>query len=181
MKNEYRVDGDRVIILLKRKDGSTAETIIDKSDFEIVSKFPNTWFAAKDHGRGVFYVTGNTTNCSGKETSIRLHRVILNPPPCMVIDHINGNPLDNTRANMRVITSAQNSQNQKGAMKNNLSCGLRGVTTAIRGGKTYWRASVQVNGKKKILYTGKDLSLAFEKARKAREVLMPYSQEALGR
>ncbi len=43
---------------------------------------------------------------------IRMHRVIMNPPDNMVIDHINGNPLDNRRCNLRIVTCQQNQWNQ---------------------------------------------------------------------
>lgn len=43
---------------------------------------------------------------------IYMHRVILNPPDGMVCDHINGNKLDNRRANLRVCTHAENMRNR---------------------------------------------------------------------
>lgn len=39
-----------------------------------------------------------------------LHRYLLGPDPSMVVDHRNGNPLDNTRSNIRVCTQAFNNQ-----------------------------------------------------------------------
>jgi hypothetical protein len=40
--------------------------------------------------------------------AIFLHRYLLNPPDDMVVDHLNGNPLDNTRANIKICTIAEN-------------------------------------------------------------------------
>ena len=43
---------------------------------------------------------------------IFMHRQIMNPPKGMVVDHIKGNRLDNTRAHLRVCTHSENSQNR---------------------------------------------------------------------
>ena len=41
-----------------------------------------------------------------------LHRVILDAPPGVVVDHINRDPLDNRRANLRLATHADNMANR---------------------------------------------------------------------
>jgi len=43
-----------------------------------------------------------------------MHRVIMNPPEGLVVDHIDGNGLNNQRSNMRICTAAQNSKNRTG-------------------------------------------------------------------
>jgi len=44
---------------------------------------------------------------------VKLHRLIADCPADKVVDHINGDPLDNRRANLRVCTSLDNNRNRR--------------------------------------------------------------------
>jgi hypothetical protein len=70
-----------------------------------------------------------------------MHRLLLNPPEGVEVDHINGNTLDNRRANLRICTHAENSRNRRG--RSNSKSGVKGVTPYPGG----WRATINVNGK----------------------------------
>jgi hypothetical protein len=81
-------------------------TLIDNEDYEKVISFGkwhenDSGYAVK---RGAVY---------GKSSTIRLHRVIADPPKGLEVDHINGNRLDNRRKNLRVVSHAINSWNTK--------------------------------------------------------------------
>lgn len=71
----------------------------------------------------------------------RLHRLIMGEPKGMLVDHINGDRLDNRKRNLRVCNHQQNVYNSK---SKNL-CGYKGVT------KNYdhpiWYANIYVDGK----------------------------------
>ncbi len=59
------------------------------------------------------YVSRKTTVAGKRGRSVRLHRVILGVTDRNIyVDHINMDKLDNTRANLRVATRAQNTQNR---------------------------------------------------------------------
>lgn len=67
--------------------------------------------------------------------------------PTHEIDHINGDRADNRIANLRVVSRAQNSQNQRAAHSRNLSSGLLGVGRH----KNRWAARILFNGCRKRL------------------------------
>lgn len=62
--------------------------------------------------------------------------------PDMVVDHINGNPLDNRICNLRQVSQQENTQNQRKAKSNSLS-GLLGVNSKPE----RHRARICVDGK----------------------------------
>lgn len=66
-----------------------------------------------------------------------------------VVDHINGDSLDNRRVNLRLVTAAQNSRNRK---RNSLNTsGLKGASFDRKTGK--WLATIKLDGK--TIYLGK--------------------------
>jgi len=72
-----------------------------------------------------------------------LHRMIMNCPEDMMIDHIDHNPLNNSRSNLRICTNQQNQMNS-GKSKNNKS-GVIGVHWNKANEK--WRAQITLNNK----------------------------------
>lgn len=95
-----------------------------------------------------------------------LHRIITNAPKGSIIDHINGDPLDNRRENLRVVTCVENGQNRTRPQKNNKS-GYRGVHWVARHGK--WRAAAKLRGKTYFIGLFATKELAAEAARAWRE------------
>lgn len=47
------------------------------------------------------------------KTPVRLHRLIVNAPKGMEVDHIDGNPLNNCRSNLRLCTRTENAKNRR--------------------------------------------------------------------
>ena len=77
-----------------------------------------------------------------------MHRQILNAPAYMLVDHINGNGLDNRKANLRLATGVQNGYNRRKTRKRTWSK-YKGVTFDKRRKK--WQAKIVVNGRKQYL------------------------------
>lgn len=74
---------------------------------------------------------------------VYMHRVIANAPDGMMVDHINGNCLDNRKSNLRLATHALNASNSKSRTTN--TSGFRGVTWATRSRK--WKAQISISGR----------------------------------
>ena len=71
-----------------------------------------------------------------------MHRLIMNPPENMVVDHIKqSDTLDNRRTNLRVCSYSQNNYNTRGFSKS--SSEYKGVCRL----KNYWKAQIGFNGK----------------------------------
>jgi hypothetical protein len=112
------------------------------------------------------YARRGTRTKGRRFVSVRMHRAIMNPPRDKLIDHINGDPLDNRRSNLRIVTHSQNGMNRKGAMPNSTT-GIRGVSYDRFRDK--WVAYVKLN--RRIVFRKRfdDISDACAAAAKARK------------
>lgn len=147
--NDYRNMGDYYIGI----DCNGVEFYIDSEDYERFKHI--NWYV--DH-KG--YVTSNRTN-----TTIKLHRLIMNAQEDDVIDHRDHNPSNNRRYNLRKATVAKNNYNHVNRIDNTSGCS--GVTWDKRRGK--WHASIGVNNKRKHLGYFNDKNNAIAKRKMAEE------------
>jgi hypothetical protein len=102
---------------LKLINSITKVSLVDDEDFNLVNKLK--W---RIDSKG--YVI-NISFKSGKRTTLRLHRLLLNPDKEEIIDHINGDPLDNRRSNLRICSKIENPRNMKRPISN--KSGYKGV------------------------------------------------------
>jgi len=77
-----------------------------------------------------------------------MHKLILNPSPEKQTDHIDGNKLNNQRANLREATASQNLMN-KPKRKGTFSSKYKGVCWSERDKK--WRCYINIDKKRKSL------------------------------
>lgn len=81
--------------------------VVDEADFELLSAF--AWYAHK--GRNTWYAR---TDIGGRKNRRRIymHRMLLGVP---MVDHMDGNGLNNRRANLRPASDSQNQSNRRKA------------------------------------------------------------------
>jgi hypothetical protein len=111
--------------------------VINDEDLDLVSGYK--WFSKDGYAMTHVYI-------NGKRTSAYMHRLIINAPPDMQVDHIDGEPSNNLRSNLRVCTTAENQHNQHTRRS---ASGYKGV---FRGGKR-WRAMIRFGGKQHYIGT----------------------------
>lgn len=113
------------------------QTRVDDSDYAAL--LPYKW-----HSDGFRVMRGYWDKQTKKYRSQTMHRQLLVPPVGLVVDHINGDVLDNQRANLRICTRALNARNAGIKTKNRRYKG----TYFIHG---RWVAQIRINKKLKTL------------------------------
>ncbi|MFI5473137.1 HNH endonuclease [Streptomyces cacaoi] len=111
--------------------------LVDDEDFDRVVE-TGSWYAHKSLNTS--YATQNYRPDGGKYTTRRMHSFITGLP---YVDHVNGNGLDNRRANLRAATASQNQANQR--MRRDNRSGFRGVQHAPG---DRWRALLIAKGQR---------------------------------
>lgn len=132
--------------------------IIDDDNYGIVSSFG--WWICHGYAR-----TERMVN--KKRTSFPMHHLVIQKKDGFMVDHINGNKLDNRRENLRLVSHTQNMQNQKILGRKSKS-GIRGVTWCSQFKK--YRARIQVNKKRislGLFETAKEAHIVAQNARLA--------------
>lgn len=119
--------------------------LVSPEDYDRVNQFK--WFAHYLKVANAFYAQRNISINRTQKTS-GMHREILAAPKGMVVDHRDGNGLNNTRANLRLCTRNQNRQNS--VKKTKASSRYKGVVYSKQSKK--WTASLRFKGK--LLFLG---------------------------
>lgn len=136
--------------------------LVDAADAEWLScyrwraiRIRNTWYAVRDGGEKLLY----------------MHRLILDAPDGLVVDHRDGNGLNNTRANLRLATIRENNINA--AKRAGCSSKYRGVDWCKSA--RAWRARVWVDGRERLVgYFASEEEAAEARAHAARAVYGEY-------
>lgn len=93
---------------LSGKKSLGRSALISACDYERVTD-RGPWYLMNDQG----HIGRNETAPYGGKMCLYLHRFILDAPPHMQVDHIDGNTFDCTRPNLRLATPQQNAQNKR--------------------------------------------------------------------
>lgn len=128
---------------------------LDKEDW---LKYLDQSFRVRKHYSGYLCVVFGR----GKFVDQSLARIIMKAPENLLVDHINGDTLNNQKSNLRLVTKAQNSMNSSGTKNRDLP---KGVTVNGSG----YSATIHVKGIKLHLgqYESPEAaSLAYQNAAK---------------
>jgi hypothetical protein len=137
--------------------------IVDPEDYPRLAK--HKWHLATGSNSS-YAVRWTSSKNSRTRKKIRMHRQIIHISIGMVCDHINGNGLNNRKANLRPATFSQNVCNRpkRKAPARSRYKGLQWDKTQRK-----WKARIQVSGR--IIYLGSfasetDAAKAYDKAAK---------------
>jgi len=113
--------------------------LVDACDAHLAQ---HKWFAHIDT-TGKVYARRNVPRGFKKQGSERLHRAVMGLGPGRpIVDHIDGDGLNNRRSNLRIVTHAENARNRGGAQTNNKGSRYLGVRL-VRSGR--YAAMIKVN------------------------------------
>lgn len=144
MLNNYKIQ-EGILIIYDRRDNK--EILFDAEDFDLLTQY--TWHISS---------SGYAHN---RKLKIWAHRLIMNPPKSLFIDHIDHNKLNNRKSNLRIVTREENNQNNK----------AKGYSWDK--GNNRWRAQIGLNGKTKLLGLYKTESEARQAYLEAKKIYHP--------
>lgn len=136
--------------------------IVDDEDYEYLSQWK--WHLHNAYGGGMY---ARRSSSPPNKSSIYMHRVIMKAKKENLVDHIDGNGLNNLRGNLRLCNHAENSRNRK-KNKNN-TVGYKGVS--FDKSHNIFRVDISVEGKRVFVGNYKkqeEAALAYDK--KAKEL-----------
>lgn len=127
------MEGDTAFIAIRNRKGQTvAEVAVDASDAPSLCQY--RWCL------GSGYVRRGERMEDGQFRNVYLHRQIMNPPDGLTVDHVDRNPLNNRRSNLRVCSQGLNNVNRL----KRLGCSSihKGVFRRRKG----WAAEIRTGG-----------------------------------
>lgn len=130
--------------------------IVDDADHDAVSA-QGSWYA--DPSRGTFYARRNVWLDGRRCVGVKMHRFLTGWD---LVDHINGDGLDNRRVNLRAATPRENARNRR--VRSDSLSGFKGVRRLSSG---TWIARIEVGGRRVSLGsfdTAESAALAYDAA-----------------
>ncbi len=129
--------------------------LIDDEDFEKVCGF--RWHYVPETRRKSTLINGYAaanvyvrgSGHKGKTKTVLMHRLIADAQPGELVDHRDGDGLNNQKVNLRKCTQAENKKNRSVSEKP-MSSKYKGVSQ-IKTGRKKWQASISVNRKQTYL------------------------------
>jgi hypothetical protein len=135
---------------------------VDPADADLVESY--RWYSSHN---------GYAMSTARGRPTLRMHRLVmgLGPGDPRRVDHINRDKMDNRRANLRLVTTAENGQNVPARGGSSRHRGVSWVTRLRR-----WRAEVVLAGRHHFLGHFDDEDEAARAAADFRREHMPFSE-----
>lgn len=147
-------------LLIYDKNEVEHTVLLDKQDYDKVKDY--NWRITKNKNK--FYV--NVSQRGHRS----MHSMLMGLDDDLIIDHKDGNPLNNRRSNLRMATYTQNAYNTK--IKPNNTTGYKGVFY-VKSRNRYW-AYIKADKKR---YSGGFFKTAVDAAKKYNEMAVKYHGE----
>ncbi|QKF94198.1 HNH endonuclease [Fadolivirus algeromassiliense] len=141
IKTQYEnLDENTIKLLIPNNQDKCIK--IDKQDYDLIK-----YYTCSINKQGYIRVfIGNNHKCK------LLHRIIMNvDSPNILIDHINGDTMDNTRKNLRLSDCKKNAQNKS---KNKNKCTSQYIGINYEKKTNRWRGTIVLNYK--VIYRKQD-------------------------
>jgi len=156
---------------------------VDDEDFALVTKRHERsgvrrWTAVMARCGSFYAMSRRPKEAGGQMSSMAREILGLSVDDKREVDHINGDTLDNRRANLRVVTKEQNNMNRR--KRKGCSSKYKGVSLDRDHGRALWKAYIggkSTGGKRIILGRFKkerDAALAYNEA--AKELFGQYAK-----
>lgn len=108
---------------------------MDDEDYDMLNKWKSWKVKTNKHSLSVC----RRGEVGGKRKRISMSRLIMSPVPYgLQVDHINNNPLDNRRSNLRLCTPIENSRNRR--------CQRPGRYKGVHKNNSNWMAVIKTGG-----------------------------------
>jgi hypothetical protein len=129
---------------------------VDEEDYESCSH--HKWFYTKSHGGKTWYVTRNVGTAPNMRT-VYLHRYLMGLKENnngFIVDHVDGDTLNNQKLNLRICTKSENNRNR--VKRKDCTSGFKGVfyikdRSGRKNLKKRWFSSITFEKKKYYLGT----------------------------
>lgn len=137
--------------------------LVDDEDFEWLNQWK--WCASRSRSKWYALRYVKMPGIKGTRFVVRMHRIILETPKDIFIDHIDMNSLNNQRNNLRFATNAENRCNVQ--KQSTSTSGYKGVSFHKHRG--LWQARIMTKGKSIHLGyfdTAEEAATAYDEAAK---------------
>lgn len=121
--------------------GSGNFSLVDDDDFELLNSF--NWQSYNHRRTTIVHRKRLIWESDELPKVIKMHRFILNAKPGQIVDHKDGNALNNQKSNLRFCTYSQNARNAP----SRLGSTSRFLGVSKRNDSKKWQAQIQEDGK----------------------------------